>query len=66
MKSRQGKILRMPGSVIGEAFEGGSMRGDGSATVSPWGDISNSMSSEVKLNTATTVVMLCEHFDRFS
>ena len=56
----------MPGSVIGEAFEGGSMRGDGSAAVSPWGDISNSMSSEVKLNTATTVVMLCEHFDRFS
>ena len=57
----------MPGSVREEAFESGTiMREDGSAAVSPWGGISSPMSSEVKLNTATTVVMLCEHLDRFS
>ena len=57
----------MPGKVREEAFEAGTiMRGDGSAAVSPCGDISNRMSSEVKPKTATTVVMLCEHLDRFS
>ena len=57
----------MPGSVLGEAFEGGTaVREDGSVAVSPCGHISNPMSSEVKPNSATTVVMLCEHLDEFS
>ena len=43
------------------------MRGDGSAAVSPWADISNTTSSEVKKpNSAmTTLVVLREHLDRF-
>ena len=58
----------MSGKVLGEAFEGGTVRGDGSDAVSSWGHMSsNPMSSEVKPNSSTTiVVMLCKHLDRFS
>ena len=66
---RQVAIKRkVEAELIATAFEGGSVRGEGSEAVKPWGHISlirtnPASSSESKPNSVTTVVMLCEHMD---
>ena len=66
---RQVAIKRkVEAELIATAFEGGSVRGEGSEAVKPWGHISlirtnPASSSGSKPNSVTTVVMLCEHMD---